>query len=176
LKWANGGIVFFFAVMIAIWFAFGSFWLDHPRRFLLFEGRFRKGSNAYDHSRIEMISTTSPVFGSILFTGEAAPRDPNRNFSRVRRYSASVRPAGSVFLRRLSRRLLVLKRSIGICPQARSPRFAFATASQDQALGGMTKSSSQKLETHPPIASWSHRRQGTQTFAFGNRDIIPRYK
>jgi hypothetical protein len=27
----------------------------------------------------------------------------------------------------------------------------------------------------PPIASWSHRRQNTQTFAACNRDILPRY-
>jgi len=33
--------------------------------------------------------------------------------------------------------------------------------------------SSLKLAKHPPIAWWSRRRQGTQTFAFGNRDIHP---
>jgi hypothetical protein len=48
-----------------------------------------------------MISTTSPVRGSILFTGEAGPRDPNRSLSRARRYSASVRVRSFTVARRL---------------------------------------------------------------------------
>jgi hypothetical protein len=35
--------------------------------------------------------------------------------------------------------------------------------------------SSLKRADHSPIASWSNRRQGIQTFAFGNRGILPGY-
>ena len=38
-----------------------------------------------------------------------------------------------------------------------------------------TSPSNLKRTKHPPIASWSHRRQNTQTFAACNRDILPRY-
>jgi hypothetical protein len=42
MNWAKGGIVFFFAVMIAIWLVAAWFLLANPHpRFL--SGRFRKG-------------------------------------------------------------------------------------------------------------------------------------
>src|SRR4029453_14057683 len=60
-----------------------------------------------------MTATTAPVRGSILFAGEAGPRDPNSSLSRARRYSASDRLRGFPAARRFVRGLLVLKRFVG---------------------------------------------------------------
>ena len=56
------------------------------------------------------------------------------------------------------------------------PTFAELLRSCSRIIGcARTSPSNLKPTKQPPIASWSHRRQNTQTFAACNRDILPRY-
>jgi hypothetical protein len=93
----------------------------NPRRLLFFAHgalaptmRYFGIGDTARHFRGAMISTTCPVFGSILLTGDAAPDDPYNQFSSAFRYSSAARRlyalifvAWRSFLRRVLRKSLV---------------------------------------------------------------------
>jgi hypothetical protein len=75
MNWAKGGIIFYFAVMIAIWLAAAWFLLANPKLPALFDWPALGRLQWYSLKRRDDFAT-SPVFGSILFTGEAGPNFP----------------------------------------------------------------------------------------------------